>query len=150
MSTILTNPNRRPPFEEIFMDLAKSVSQRSTCARLNVGTAITSVDFRKVLAIGYNGNASGLHNGCDREGSGVCGCLHSENNAIINCDCPRSTEKIVFVTHVPCQMCAKALINLGNVKKVYYANLYRDLTSLTFFDQVGILHEHFPGTTKIG
>ena len=144
MTTVFTNPNQRPAFEEIFMDLALSVAKRATCSRLQVGSVMTSIDYRKVLAIGYNGNASGLHNGCDRDQPGNCGCQHSEINLCINCDSPRGTDKIVFVTHLPCQMCAKALINLGNVKKVYYANLYRDTTSLSFFDQVGIPHQHFP------
>ena len=44
---------------------------------------ITSTDFRKVLAVGYNGNATGLANSCDRDEAGNCGCLHSEENAVI-------------------------------------------------------------------
>jgi dCMP deaminase len=79
-----------------------------------------------------------LHNGCDRDEVGNCGCLHSEENAVINCDSPRSTEKIVFVTHLPCAMCAKRLINLGNVKRVIYAHDYRTRDSVDLFAQVGI------------
>jgi dCMP deaminase len=128
----------RPTFEEIYMRLAVTLAERSTCKRLKVGTVITSTDFRKVLAVGYNGNASGLHNGCDRDEIGNCGCLHSEENAVINCDSPRSTEKVVFVTHLPCAMCAKRLINLGNVKRVIYAHDYRTRDSVDLFAQVGI------------
>ena len=128
----------RPPFEEIYMRLAMTLAERSTCKRLQVGTVITSTDFRKVLAVGYNGNASGLHNGCDRDEVGNCGCLHSEENAVINCDSPRSTEKVVFVTHLPCAMCAKRLINLGNVKRVIYAHDYRKRDSVELFTQVSI------------
>jgi dCMP deaminase len=120
------------------MRLAVTLAERSTCKRLKVGTVITSTDFRKVLAVGYNGNASGLHNGCDRDEIGNCGCLHSEENAVINCDSPRSTEKVVFVTHLPCAMCAKRLINLGNVKRVLYAHDYRTRDSVDLFAQVGI------------
>jgi len=128
----------RPSFEEIYMRLAITLAERSTCARLKVGTVITSTDFRKVLAVGYNGNASGLHNGCDRDEVGNCGCLHSEENAVINCDSPRSTEKVVFVTHLPCAMCAKRLINLGNVRRVLYAHDYRRRDSVDLFAQVGV------------
>ena len=113
---------KRPSFEEVYMDFAESIAKRSTCLRLNVGTVITTKDFRKVLAIGYNGNASGLPNHCDREEAGNCGCLHSEENAVINCDSPRVIEKFVFVTHLPCSACAKRLINLGNVKKIIFKN----------------------------
>lgn len=131
----------RPSFEDIYMRLAVTLAERSTCKRLKVGTVITSTDFRKVLAVGYNGNASGLHNGCDRDEVGNCGCLHSEENAVINCDSPRSTEKVVFVTHLPCAMCAKRLINLGNVKRVLYAHDYRKRDSVDLFAQVGVAVE---------
>ena len=93
--------------------------------RLKVGTVITSADFRKVFAVGYNGNAAGMPNCCDHTTEGNCGCLHSEENAIINCSAPRSNEKIVFVTHSPCLMCAKRLVNLGGVVHVYYNKMYR-------------------------
>lgn len=115
----------RPSFPELYMRFAELVATRSTCRRLQVGTVITTPDFRKVISIGYNGNASGLPNTCDSDEPGKCGCLHSEENAIINCDTPRDTPKIVFVTHLPCPMCAKRLINLGGVKKVYYKDVYR-------------------------
>lgn len=115
----------RPSFEQIYLELADTLSKRSTCKRLQVGTVITSTDYRKVLSVGYNGNATGLPNTCDRNEPGNCGCLHSEENAIINCDAPRCIIKIVFVSHLPCNMCAKRLINLGNVVKVIYRVDYR-------------------------
>jgi dCMP deaminase len=128
----------RPSFEEIYLKLAESLASRATCKRLKVGTVITSTDFRKVLAVGYNGNASGLPNCCDRDEPGNCGCLHSEENAVINCDSPRYIDKYVFVTHLPCAPCAKRLINLGNVRKVYYGSDYRTRDSLALFTHVGI------------
>lgn len=134
----------RPTFEEIYLKLAASLGSRSTCQRLKVGTVITSTDFRKVLAVGYNGNASGLPNRCDRDETGNCGCLHSEENAVINCDSPRHIEKFVFVTHLPCAQCAKRLINLGNVRKVFYGLDYRNRSSLDLFSQVDIAVEHLP------
>lgn len=134
----MTDQPIRPAFEEIYLKLAESLASRSTCKRLKVGTVITSTDFRKVLAVGYNGNASGLPNQCDRDEVGNCGCLHSEENAVINCDSPRHIEKFVFVTHLPCSFCAKRLINLGNVKKVYFSQNYRNQDALTLFEMTGI------------
>ena len=128
----------RPSFESVYMDFAKAIARRSTCKRLNVGTVITSTDFRKVLAVGYNGNAAGLPNTCDRDEVGNCGCLHSEENAVINCDSPRFVEKYVFVTHLPCIACAKRLINLGNVKKVFFDQDYRKRESIQALLSVGI------------
>ena len=133
----------RPSFEKIYMDLAFQLARRSTCARLKVGTVITSKDYRKVLAVGYNGNASGLANKCDRDEAGNCGCLHSEENAVINCDSLRATQKVVFVTHLPCVMCAKRLINLGGVEKIFFANQYRSQDSLFVLSQVSIEVVHF-------
>ena len=134
----------RPSFEAIYMELAHALAERSTCSRLNVGTVITSTDYRKVLAIGYNGNAAGLPNQCDRTDVGNCGCLHSEENAVINCDSPRATEKHVFVTHLPCSSCAKRLINLGGVKIVHDRTDYRSADSIELLRSVGIEVVHLP------
>ncbi|MEE4292736.1 MAG: hypothetical protein V2I79_02085 [Xanthomonadales bacterium] len=135
--------NDRPSFDEVYMQFADTIARRSTCRRLAVGTVITTTDYRKVLAVGYNGNASGLANSCDRDEPGNCGCLHSEENAVINCDAPRETPKFVFVTHLPCLACAKRLINLGNVEKVMYRNSYRKTDSVAVLESVGIRVEHF-------
>lgn len=137
----------RPSFEAIYMHLAETMAKRSTCRRLKVGTVITSCDYRKVLAVGYNGNASGLENSCDSDIPGSCGCLHSEENAVINCDSPRDVKKHVFVTHHPCVACAKRLINLGNVVKVFYGRDYRSSDAGKLFSQLNIelvrLHGEF-------
>jgi dCMP deaminase len=118
----------RPSFHEVYMNLARDIRRRSTCARLQVGCVIVTPDFRKVLSIGYNGNVTGGVNDCDRHGEeaiGNCGCLHAEENAIINCDVPRYVEKNVYCTNLPCIMCAKRLVNLGGVKQVFYWEDYR-------------------------
>jgi deoxycytidylate deaminase len=124
------------------MELALSLEKRSTCERKQVGTVITSSDFRYVYGIGYNGNASGLPNKCDfPDKEGGCGCLHSEDNCITNCSTARSQEKLVFITWSPCRMCAKRLINLGGVRKIYYYREYSDLSSLEMLNSVGITTE---------
>lgn len=128
----------RPSFSEVYLGLATQMARRSTCSRLQVGAVITTTDYRKVLAVGYNGNAQGLPNRCDSDVPGKCGCLHAETNAIINCDAPRQTEKIVFCTHLPCVMCAKSLVNLGNVRLVHYLEDYRCLDSIKILESCGI------------
>lgn len=128
----------RPSFESIYMRLAVLLSERSTCQRLKVGTVITSSDFRRVLSIGYNGNAQGFPNQCDQDTPGGCGCLHSEENAIINCSADRGTPKKIFITHLPCVMCAKRLINLGGVVAIYYGQDYRDQRSIDLLKEAEI------------
>ena len=139
-----TTHSTRPVFEDIFLTFAQHLARRSTCKRLQVGTVITTTDYRKVLAIGYNGNACGLPNCCDRDEKGNCGCLHSEENAVIHCDTPRAQDKYVFVTHLPCVRCAKRLINLGSVRCVYYHQDYHDRSSLHILPQCGIEVVHKP------
>ena len=128
----------RPSFEVLYMTLAFGLAQRSTCRRLSVGTVITTTDYRQVLAVGYNGNATGLANHCDSDVPGSCGCLHSEENACINCQAPRSTPKVVFVTHLPCVMCAKRMLNLGGVQRIYYSQEYRIATVRELLEKNGI------------
>jgi len=128
----------RPAFETIYMNLAIELAQRSTCARLSVGCVITSADYSHVFGIGYNGNAKGLHNGCDSEEPGNCGCLHSEENALLKVNVPSYVEKIAFVTHQPCAYCAKRFINKGGFKKIYYMRPYRLKKGLEILAEAGI------------
>lgn len=138
----------RPSFESCFMALAFQLARRSTCLRASVGCVITSVDYRKVLAVGYNGNASHLPNECDVTGDeavGNCGCLHAEENAVINCDSPRDAQKVIFCTTLPCKMCAKRIINLGGVDRVFYRRDYRKREALDLLGRVGIVVAQYEG-----
>jgi dCMP deaminase len=133
------SPKERPEFRSVYMQLAMIFSLRSTCSRRKVGTVIVSEDYRRVLSVGYNGNASGLPNCCDEpEKSGGCGCLHAEENAVISCSEPSITPKVVFTTTYPCKMCAKRLVQLGGVTKVYYTEDYHDSEAEKVFEVVGI------------
>jgi len=134
-------PDNRPAFHVIFMNFATELARRSTCRRLQVGCVIASEDYRRVYAVGYNGNASGDANDCDRHGEaavGNCGCLHAEENAVINCTVERFFRKVVFCTHLPCVMCAKRLINLGGVLRIYYGEAYRSTDSIPILEKAGI------------
>jgi dCMP deaminase len=127
----------RPSFNEIYMQLATSLANRSTCKRLAVGCVISSEDYRQIYGVGYNGGASGLHDECTAE-EGKCGCAHGEVNSAINCSAPRQVSKLVFVTTAPCLMCSKILVNLGGVKKVYYNQDYRNNDGLKLLSDARI------------
>src|SRR5579864_7039762 len=74
----LSDPEQAPdriPLEEVYMRMAEELAKRSTCARLQVGSVITTPDLTQVLGIGYNGNARGLPNRCDSAEPGACGCF---------------------------------------------------------------------------
>src|SRR5258708_9950463 len=114
----------RIPLEEVYMRMAEELAKRSTCARLQVGSVITTSDLTQVLGIGYNGNARGLPNRCDSTQPGNCGCIHSEQNALIKAGA-QLPGKVMFVSPLPCVMCAKMIINT-NVGLFYYREAYRD------------------------
>ena len=126
----------RPTLQQIFGQFARLVAARSTCIRLQVGSVVTSGDFTRVLAIGYNGNAKGLANSCDRQEPGNCGCIHSEINALLKLDYTEP-QKIMFVTDSPCEACAKAIINAG-VQSVYYIREYRKTDGVDLLRRAGI------------
>ena len=136
-------PPSRPSFDVIYMNLAVALSARSTCRRLSVGCVIVSADYQRVLSVGYNGNSRGLANDCDSDVPGQCGDIHAEANAIIKCREPAETAKIVYVTNLPCKMCAKMLVNLGGVHAVRYLADYRIRDSLLVFEQAGISCQQF-------
>lgn len=131
------NSPDRPTFTEVYMRLARGLAQRSSCRRLAAGCAIVSVDYRQVLAVGYNGNAAGLPNDCDHDAPS-CGCLHAEENAVIHCAAPRSVPKVVLCTNLPCPMCAKRLINLGGVVRVVYDQGSSEKRAIQFFERADI------------
>jgi len=140
----LREPDQTPdriPLEEVYMRMAEELAKRSTCARLQVGTVITTPDLTQVLGIGYNGNARGLPNRCDSTSPGACGCLHSEMNAVIKAGA-QLPGKVMFVSASPCVMCAKMAIN-ANVARVYYREAYRDPAGLDVLRQGGVEVIHY-------
>ncbi len=131
----------RIPLYEVYMRMAEELAKRSTCARLQVGTVITDAALEHVLAIGYNGNARGFPNRCDSETPGACGCIHSEQNAVVKAD-GRVLNKVAFVTASPCVMCAKLLIQ-ANVSHVFYREPYRKPDGLLTLQAGGVSTVHY-------
>src|SRR5438309_1612142 len=131
----------RIPIEEVYMRMAEELAKRSTCARLQVGSVITSGDMTQVLGIGYNGNARGLPNRCDSAEAGKCGCVHGELNSLVKAGA-QVPNKVMFVTASPCVMCAKSIINC-NVARVYYREAYRDPAGLDTLRQGGVEVLHY-------
>lgn len=119
-------PDFRPKFESIFIKLAFSLAERSTCDRKTVGCIVTSEDYTEIFGIGYNGNHRGGPNNCDNpDVSGGCGCLHAEDNCLLKVSKPKEIPKIMFITTMPCKTCAKRIINKGGIKQVYYVHKHR-------------------------
>jgi len=126
----------RIPLYEVYMRMAEELAKRSTCARLQVGTVLTDARLENVVAIGYNGNARGFPNRCDSHEAGKCGCIHSEQNALVKSP-GGLREKVAFVTASPCVMCAKLMVQ-ANVSHLFYRESYRDHGGLAVLEQGGV------------
>jgi len=131
----------RPPLFEVYMRMAEELAKRSTCARLQVGTVVTDQHLEHVVAIGYNGNARGFPNKCDSPTPGSCGCIHSEQNALVKSP-GAQRRKVAFVTASPCATCAKLMIQ-ANVAYVFYRQAYRDPAGLEVLADGGVQAVHY-------
>ena len=142
--------NKRPNWDEYFMEVAKLTATRSTCLRRQVGAVI--VKDRHIIATGYNGAPRGLSHcdergGCLRQELGVpsgqrhelCRALHAEQNAIIQAaTLGQSIEGgTIYITHQPCAICSKMIINSG-IKRIVVNEGYPDDLALEFLDEAGL------------
>ena len=126
----------RIPIYEVYMRMAEELAKRSTCARLRVGTVLTDPQLEHVVALGYNGNARGFPNKCDSDEPGRCGCIHSEQNALVKAP-GEMRNKVAFVTASPCVMCAKLMVQ-ANVSHVFFREAYRDPAGVEVLQKAGI------------
>lgn len=141
--------SRRPSWDEYFMEMAELTAQRSTCLRRHVGAVI--VKDKHIVATGYNGAPRGLAHcdelgGCLREKLGVpsgerhelCRALHAEQNAIIQAaTLGQSIEGAsIYITHQPCVICAKMIINAG-IDKIVVKEGYPDELSMELLEEAG-------------
>ena len=117
-----------------YLNIAKTVAQRSTCLRRNYGAILVKDD--QILSTGYNGSARGERNCsdiefCPREERGAkqgehyewCVAIHEEANAIMSAgreargatlylygQDAKTKEKI---SAQPCMMCQRLIKNAG-------------------------------------
>lgn len=142
--------DKRPSWDEYFMGMAKLTSQRSTCLRRKVGAVI--VKDKHIVATGYNGAPRGLSHcaelgGCLREQLKVpsgqrhelCRALHAEQNAIIQAaTLGQSIEGAsIYITHQPCSICSKMIINAG-IERIVVDEGYPDELATKLLAEAGI------------
>ncbi len=134
----------REPWDHYFMRIALLVRERSACFHRKVGAVI--VRNNRILATGYNQPPSGFPHcdqiGCIRDDLGIpsgenqeiCYGLHAEQNALMQAArFGIATEgATMYVTHKPCSVCARLIINAG-IKRVVYLHDYPDYLTDFFF-----------------
>lgn len=142
----------RPDIDEYFLKIASVVAERSTCRRHHVGSV--AVRDKHILATGYNGAASGLKDclelGCLRDElnipSGtrheVCRGIHAEQNVIIQATLHGVSLEgaTIYVTHTPCILCAKMLVN-ARIKRFVTFGEYADDAFRDLFKEANVEFE---------
>ena len=140
----------RPTWDEYFMSMVDLARTRSTCIRRNVGALI--VKDRMIIATGYNGPPTGQAHcedtGCLREQldlpSGerheICRGLHAEQNALAQAAMRGASVKdaTIYISHSPCNICAKMLVNAG-IAEIVFVGDYPDPYAKEVLEQSSII-----------
>lgn len=146
--------DKRPSWQQYFMQMAVLASKRSTCLRRAVGAVL--VKDNQILSTGYNGGPKGIAHcaevGCLREKNSVpsgqmhelCRGVHAEQNAIIQAGLNGSSTRgaVIYCTHQPCSICAKLIIN-AEIKTVYVSEKYPDNLAEQLFSEAGVELIHY-------
>ena len=124
-------------YDQAYMKMAAEWAKLSYCDRKQVGALI--VKDRMIISDGFNGTPTGFENCCEEEGSTKWYVLHAEANAILKVasstqSCKDST---LYITLSPCRECSK-LIHQSGIKRVVYANAYKDTSGLKFLEKAGV------------
>ena len=139
-------------WDKRFMEMAGVVATWSSCYQDNRQVGAVIVKDKRILTTGYNGASSGITSCKDRGeclrkklgiASGtrqeICYAVHAEQNAIIQAaKLGVSVDgATIYVTHQPCSICAKMIINSGIVR-IVYRNGYPDDFSLQLLKEAGV------------
>ena len=120
------------PWNEYFIEIAKTCSTRSNCFRAKVGAVIVGED-KKIKATGYNGTPSKVISCyelgiCYRMENNIpsgtmyetCRSIHAEQNAIIQAGQDRCQNATMYIYghEFICILCKRFIVQAG-IKDVY-------------------------------
>ena len=131
-------------YDRAYLKMAYEWGKLSHCKRKQVGALI--VKDRMIISDGFNGTPSGFDNCCeDDSGATKWEVLHAEANAILKV--ASSTQSAngatLYITLSPCTQCSK-LIHQAGIKRVVFANAYKDASGIDFLDKAGVEIMHLP------
>lgn len=129
-------------YDQAYINMAFDWGKLSHCKRKQVGALI--VKGRMIISDGFNGAPTGFDNCCENEtGDTKWMVLHAEANAILKVAASTQSSKgsTLYITLSPCKDCSKLILQAG-IKRVVYANAYKDLSGVDFLVQAGIEVEH--------
>jgi dCMP deaminase len=125
-------------YDKAYLKMALEWGKLSYCKRKQVGALI--VKDRMIISDGFNGTPSGFDNCCeDANGNTKWEVLHAEANAILKVASSTQSAKnaTLYITLSPCIQCSK-LIHQAGIKRVVYANAYKDPAGLKFLEKAGV------------
>lgn len=120
------------PWNEYFLEIAKTCATRSNCFRAKVGAVIVGED-KKIKATGYNGTPSKVvscyelgkcyrmeHNIPSGTMYETCRSIHAEQNAIIQAGQDRCKDATMYIYghEFICILCKRFIVQAG-IKDVY-------------------------------
>ena len=124
--------NQRIDWNDYFLEIARTVSKRSSCLRAQVGAVIVGAD-KKIKATGYNGTPSKVLS-CMEMGecyriknniqSGTmyetCRSIHAEQNAIIQAGQDRCMGSSMYIWghNFICILCKRFIVQAG-IETIY-------------------------------
>lgn len=131
-------------YDSAYLKMAQEWAKLSYCKRKQVGALI--VKDRMIISDGFNGTPSGFENCCEDEAAYTKWyVLHAEANAILKVASSTQSCKdaTLYITLSPCKECSK-LIHQAGIKRVVYANAYKDDSGLAFLRKAGVEIELMP------
>lgn len=134
----MNDKKKQRRYDMAYLRMAKTWAELSHCDRKQVGAII--VKDGMIISDGFNGTPSGFDNCCESEnGETHWYVLHAEANAILkvaksthNCQ-----EATLYLTLSPCKECSKLVVQSG-IKRVVYADAYKDISGLNFLKEAGV------------
>jgi dCMP deaminase len=131
-------------YDTAYLKMAYEWGKLSHCKRKQVGALI--VKDRMIISDGFNGTPTGFDNCCeDTKGATKWEVLHAEANAILKVAASTQSAKnaTLYITLSPCTECSK-LIHQAGIKRVVYANAYKDISGIHFLEKAGIKITYLP------
>ena len=125
-------------FDKAYLKMALEWGKLSHCKRKQVGALI--VKNRMIISDGFNGTPTGFENCCeDTSGNTKWEVLHAEANAILKVASSTQSAKdaTLYITLSPCTQCSK-LIHQAGIKRVVFAQAYKDDAGLKFLEKAGV------------
>lgn len=155
----------RISWDEVWMNMADTMAQRSKCCRATVGCVLVS-ESQNVLAASYNGppanyKAEGsCELWCPRgRGEGImdatysnCPTVHAEVNAVARADHSKINGATAYSTRSTCINCAKSLAAAGITRLVHRVediDMHRNPTEVEqFLSDCGIVVQRWVDKEK--